>query len=124
MNINNLFDFSSKSLKCNNQILYITEHAFYISILSINDITHKYNYYADEWLYLINYNYPNSGYYNFFVNNYNNIIAQINDNDIIFYNKNVISMINTFCKGSVHGYSSFWYTLITYLNNIEKYNNV
>jgi len=98
---------------------------FWISVLSINVNDYKINYYANEWLYLINFYYPIYGEYSHIVNNYNNIINQVKNNDaIIYYNNNVISLITTFAKGSVHGYSGFFYTLITYLNDYELYKDL
>jgi hypothetical protein len=124
MNIINLFDFSDKSLTVNNTFICIYEYNFWISIISINTDNYKYNYYSDEWLYLINYNYPNVEYYYFFINQYNNIVSNIDKyKDIIYFDKDVISLLTTFIKGSVHGYSGFYYTLITYLNNLTKYEN-
>jgi hypothetical protein len=124
MNLNNLFDFSNKLLTVDNTFICIDEYDFYICILSINFENFTYNYYSDEWLYLINYNYPYCGYYQFFVNKYNNIISNINNfEDILYFDKDVISLITTFSRGSVHGFSGFYYTLITYLNNFEDYKN-
>jgi len=100
--------------------MYIQEFEFWISILSINS-DKTFNKYSDEWLYLINYNYPNY-YYDFFVNQYNTISNQLNE-DMIQYD-DVIQLMTTFSKGTVHGYSGFYYTLITYLNNIELYKNL
>jgi hypothetical protein len=122
MNLNNLFDFSNKLLTIDNTFICIYEYDFYICILSINSVNFTYNYYSDEWLYLINYNYPYGGYYQFFVNNYNNIVSNINNfADILYLDKDVISLMTTFSRGAVHGYSGFYYTLITYLNNFENY---
>ena len=124
MNIINLFDFSDKYLTVNNTFICIYEYNFWISIISINTDNYKYNYYSDEWLYLINYNYPNVDYYYYFINQYNNIVSNIDKyKDIIYFDKDVISLLTTFIKGSVHGYSGFYYTLITYLNNLTKYEN-
>jgi hypothetical protein len=123
MNISNLYNFCDNSLICYDTIIYISEYDFWISILSINSNTYKCNLFADEWLYLINYNYPYCGHYNYFVNKYNNIVNELN-NDIIYYNTNVISLLTTFSRGSVHGYSGFWYTLITYLNTIDQYKDL
>ena len=124
MNVSNLYDFSNKSLICYNTLIHITEYAFWISILSISGDDHKYNYYSDEWIYLINFYYPGNPYYNYFANNYNNIVNQLNADDVICYNNNVISLFTTFSKGSVHGFSGFWYTLITFVNNIDSYDNL
>lgn len=124
MNINNMFDFSNKSIRVNNTVMCIYELAFYITIVAINDDNLTYNYYSDEWLYLINYNYPNAGFYNFFVEKYNHLITEIHSNDVVYYDKHVVSLLTTFCRGSVHGYSGFWYSLITYINNIENYDEL
>ena len=123
ININNLFNFADKSLTCYNCIIHILDFSFFISIMSINCNDNKYSFYSDEFLYIINYSYPNNHYYNFFINHYYRTINQLNIN-VIDYNNNVISFINTFSKGSVHGYSGFWYTLITYLNNTEIYKDL
>ena len=124
MNINNMFDFSNKSIRVNNTVMCIYELAFYITIVAINGDNLTYNYYSDEWLYLINYNYPNAGFYNFFVEKYNHLIREIHSNDVVYYDKHVVSLLTTFCRGSVHGYSGFWYSIITYINNIENYDEL
>ena len=121
MNVSTLFDFSNKSLTCPNTLIHISEHSFFISVLSINCDNRKCNYYSDEWLYLINFYYPHAGYYGCFVNNYNAIVQQLNTPDVIFYNSNVVSLFTSFSRGSVHGFSGFWYTLITFVNNIDSY---
>jgi hypothetical protein len=124
MNINNLYKFSDNSLKCNNCMIHILDFNFLISFLSINCENKNFYLYSNEALYLIHYNYPKWPYYHFFVNHYNSIIKQINNSDTVNYNKNVISFITTFARGSVHGYSGFYYILINYIQNIELYKNL
>ncbi len=124
MNINNLYSFKDETLKCDNCLINIQEFDFYILYLCINCNNNKFVYYSDEWLYLINYNYPHFTYYNFFVEHYSKIVNQINDIDIIYYNNNVLSLITTFSRGSVHGYSGFYYTLIYFIENIELYKDL
>jgi hypothetical protein len=124
MNLSNLYDYSDNSTTCKNCLIHILDYNFWISYLSINCHNLKFNLYSDEFLYLINYNYPSWSYYDFFVNHYNEIISQLNNGDIINYDTNVISLFTTFSRGSVHGYSGFYYTLITYLQNIESYKDL
>uniref|UniRef100_A0A6C0KWN1 Glycosyltransferase family 61 protein n=1 Tax=viral metagenome TaxID=1070528 RepID=A0A6C0KWN1_9ZZZZ len=122
MNINNLFELTNKLLTVKNTFICIYEFGFFISIFSMNIDNFICNYYSDEWLYLINYNYPHNSYYQFYVDNYNCNVSNINNfKDIIYFDKDVISLMNTFSRGSIHGYSSFYYTLITYLNNFDNY---
>jgi len=123
MNVNNLYSFQDRSLNCSNCIIHLQNYSFWVSYLVINYQTKKNYLYSDEWLYLINYNYPNY-YYTFYANHYNTIIEQLNSPDIVYYNKNVISLFTTFSRGSVHGYSGFFYTLITFLKNIELYKDL
>lgn len=127
MNINNIFNFANKELISNNTLIKITEYEFWLSILSINCGDALFNYYTDEWLYLINYNYPNSDYYHYYITNYITTINELNNNkdDIVYYNNiHVLSLVVTFSRGSVHGYSSFWFTLITFMNDIDSYKNI
>ena len=118
MNIGNIFDFTDKTLISRDCIMQIREFEWFLSIMSIDSNNSKCSYYSDEWLYLINANYPNAGAYYSLVNQYNNILGKVAD---INYNNHVVSLITTFSRGSVHGYSGFWYTLLTYLDNIELY---
>ena len=122
MDLHNIFDYANKQLITKNAIIYIQETSWYLLILSINIEDNTYNYYSDEWISLINYNYPNCSYYSIFVNSYNNIIQNLND--LVYHECNVLSLITTFSTGCVHGYSGFWYILINYINNIDKYNNL
>lgn len=126
MNINNLYQFTDNSLKCNDCVINILDYNCWLSYLSINCNNKKMNLYSDEILYLINYNYPYWPYYYFLINHYNNTINEINynNNNIIYYKKDVISLFTTFCRGSVHGYSGFYYTLIKYIENIELYKDL
>jgi hypothetical protein len=91
--------------------------------MSINLDNLTYNYYSDEFIYLLNFYYPHHHYYNFFVNKYNYIISSNLQNleDITYFDKDVVSLMTTFSKGSLHGFSGFYYIYITYLNNFENY---
>ena len=122
MDLYNIFDYANKQLITKNAIIYIQEISWYLLILSINIEDNTYNYYSDEWISLINYNYPHCSYYSIFVNSYNNIIQNLNY--LVYHECNVLSLITTFSTGCVHGYSGFWYILINYITNIDKYNNL
>lgn len=78
LSVHNLFDNNNKTLICKNTLICISDYDWYILILSINCDNLLYNYYSDEWLYLINYNYPHCGYYNEYINRYNNFIQIYN----------------------------------------------
>ena len=74
MNINNFFDFADKTSVCYNCITQIKDFEFYLSILSIDSNSRKYNLYSHEWLYLITSSFPNVGAYYFFADQYNNAL--------------------------------------------------
>ena len=61
MNIGNIFDFTDKTLISRDCIMQIREFEWFLSIMSIDSNNSKCSYYSDEWLYLINANYPNAG---------------------------------------------------------------
>jgi len=115
----------NESLKSEYNLFFFKDYDFYSSVFSINS-DFSINKYSNEWLYLINFYYPSVSYYEDFVNNYNYIIqnkSQI-QNNITIINEDVILLMTSFSKGSVHGFSGFYYTLIEYINNIEKYKNI
>lgn len=129
-----MFNLLNTDLTIPNCFLYTYNVGFWISIISINCSTSNYiNYYSNEWLYLIkdlHYNKPNhthdynnlSSAYSHFKNEYNYIITSKNvDNNIIYVDEDVVQLFTTFSKGTVHGFSGFYYMIIEYLNNIHKY---
>ena len=124
---NNLLTSCRETLKSENTIIYITNYEFWLCILSMSIIDHPnqiftINKYSDEWLYLIDYNYPNN-YYQNVINVYNNVqqIIMSAPMSIIYINEHVIQLFTTFSRGAVHGYSGFYYTIIVYINNIKHY---
>ena len=124
MTVENLYQFSKDQLTCDDSILYISEFDFFLCCLTIIPKINKVALYADEYLYIINkLYYPNSPYYTFFVNQYNNTIKEQNSN-IINHDKHVISFISTFSRGTVHAYIGFYQILFEFLDNIEKYQNL
>lgn len=93
-------------------------------IASLNS-DNKLNLYADEWLYSINYYYPDNDYYKLLILFTNYLIYQkYNSNNIIQINEDVVSFIDSFSYGTVHGYTSIFSMLIKYINNFEKYKNL
>ena len=111
MNLQNLFKYTNANIKSENTLLFIKEYKFFLNIISINTENYKINLYSDEFLYLINYNYP-CEYYNFYVNNYHFICNK--QLDVEVYDVDAIQLFTTFSRGSVHGFSGFYYKLIEY----------
>ena len=54
---------------------------------------------------------------------YNTIIND-NDKKIIHINEHVLQVFTSFSKGAVHGFSGFYYTLIEYITNFNKYKDL
>jgi hypothetical protein len=132
-----MFNLLNKDLTIPNCFLYTYNVGFWISIISINLSTSNYiNYYSNEWLYLIkdlHYNNPNHtvhykdlmSAYSDFKNKYNYIITSKNVvNNIIYVDENVVQLFTTFSRGTVHGFSGFYYMIIEYLHNIHKYTDL
>jgi hypothetical protein len=124
LDINNLYLYSTSSMISQNCLLYISEYNIAtLNIFCINN-NNKYIYkYANEYLYLINYSYPNNFYYYNYINIYNTIIHD-NMKQVININENVLQLFTTFSRGSVHGFSGFYYTLIEYITNFNKYKDL
>ena len=123
MKFADLFSFLKDSLISEGTLFFFKDYDFFSSIFSINS-DFSVNKYSNEFFYLINFYYPSwSLYYEDFVNHCNYIInnqAQI-QNEIVIINEDVLMFMTTFSRGAVHGFSGFYYTLIEYLNNREKY---
>jgi len=130
-----MFNLLNKDLTIPNCFLYTYNVGFWISIISINLSTSNYiNYYSNEWLYLIkdlHYNNSNNRHtkdyndlmvaYSHLKNEYNYITSTNVGNDIIYVDEDVVQFFTTFSKGTVHGFSGFYYIIIEYLHNIHKY---
>ena len=122
MNKSNLFDYCLSDIKTKNKTVYYVGGIIRNSLfnVSINKDTNQIYKYSNEWLYLINYYYPNIDFYDTFVNECNNIIESKNIN-YTFENENVIPFITSFSKGTIHGYSGLFFILTEYINNIHLY---
>jgi len=59
--------------------------------------------------------------YSHFKNEYNYITSTNVGNNIIYVDEDVVQLFTTFSKGTVHGFSGFYYMIIEYLHNIHKY---
>jgi hypothetical protein len=122
---NNLFEHCDKSLVVNDvlTILYPIE-SYYYTLISVN-YNNKINYYGSEWLYLLSDKfYPAGHYYHYIVDHSNEILNKKLSLPKTFINEDVLQFFNTFSKGTIHGFSGFYYTLIEYINNYEKYKNL
>jgi hypothetical protein len=120
-----LFNHCDKSLVVNDvlTILYQIE-SYYYTLISVN-YNNKINYYASEWLYLLSDKYyPVGHYYNYIVDHSNEILNNKLSLPKIFINEDVLQFFNTFSKGTVHGFTGFYYTIIEYINNYEKYKHL
>lgn len=119
MDINTLYNNCNTSLKSNDTLLYIMNHSVYLMIISFN-YDNTINLYADEWLYLIKYNYPFSVYYNNYINKANELISKKLLLPKIYIKEDVLQLFTTFSRGSIHGFSGFYNNIIYYLNNYEN----
>lgn len=124
MNISNLFDYCNNSLTIKHTVLKVLDVYFFSMILSFEFTTNLFNLYSDEFLYLINYNYPNHYYYNNYILQMNNLINNKFIESKIYINEDVLQFFTTFSKGAVHGFSGLFNNLIIYLNNYESYKNL
>ena len=128
MDINNICSLFLSLITTSKCLLYICDYDFFSHIFCIN-IDNNYIYkYANEWLYLINeFNVNNNAYnstsLNNYINTYNTII-QDNTKQITYINENVLQLFTTFSRGSVHGFSGFYYTIIEYITNFNKYKDL
>lgn len=123
LNINNLFEHCDKSLCVNDVLTCVYDKDFYYTIISVN-YDDKINYYSNDWLCLLNFYYPYFGEYTRITNHSNEIIKNKLELPKIFIDHDVLQIFNSFSKGTVHGFSSFYYTIIEYFNNYEKYKNL
>lgn len=126
-----MFNLLNRDLTIPNCFLYTYNTDFWISIISINLSTYNYiNYYSNEWLYLIkDHHYDvNRDIYNNLIPSYSDLKTEYNYitstnvfNHIICVDEDVIQLFTTFSRGTVHGFSGFYYMIIEYLHNIHKY---
>ena len=93
-------------------------------ILCYNFKTKKIYSSADEWLHLINIYYktiPNHPYYTHLVNTYNHRMKVITT-DYRYSKEEVISLITSFSRGTVHGYAGFFFIINHIIENKSIYN--
>jgi hypothetical protein len=127
MNLNNLFDYCEDLKYSNNTYIYFKkERSIYTLnssfIIAIND-NNKILTYSNEYLYLLKSFYTaHLHIYNDFIKYYNFVIN--NKNNIIFIEDDVLSFIITFFSGTAHGYSAIYYIISEYIKNIEHYKNL
>jgi hypothetical protein len=121
MDLFNLFNYCNNSLSIKNTLLKVTDLDCISIILSFEFNTNLINLYSDEWLYLINYNYPNGYYYQNYITEINNFICNKFIQPKIEIKEDVLQFFTTFSRGAVHGFSGFFNNLVIYLNNYELY---
>ena len=120
MNINNIYNFTINNLVESNVYYFIQNKRTRLSsnLLAIKDDKILVN--SNEWLYLLNKAYyPNNGPYYEIVNLY--YYMNFNKNKSIKINEKVITFVTSFSYGTVHGYAGFFYILLEYLKNKDKY---
>ena len=106
INILNIFDYSINKQIVENCLYIIGENNNGNSktVLGIKDNQIILN--SNEWLHLLNIMYYNPmpwpWIYQDILDKYNNIIHR---NNTIMLNESVVSLITTFCIGTIHGYS-------------------
>lgn len=128
IDINNICSIFSHVMSTSKCLLYICDYDFFSHIFCINIDNNCIYKYANEWLYLINeFNINNNAYnstaLNNYINTYNTII-QNNMKQIVHIDENVLQLFTTFSRGAVHGFSGFYYTLIEYITNFDKYKDL
>lgn len=128
IDINNICSIFSHVMTTSKCLLHICDYDWFSDIFCINVDNNCIYKYANEWLYLINdFNINNKGYNSMSLNNYINIynaIIKYNTKQIIHINENGLQLFTTFSRGSVHGFSGFYYTIIEYLTNFDKYKDL
>jgi len=126
MNIENLFDYCLDNNETQNKTIYFIGDIIENSIftISIDNNTDKIYSYSNEWLYLLKplYYPSNTCIYDNLITYYNTIINNKNLN-YSYAELNVIPLITSFSKGTLHGYTGLFFMLNEYINNINNYNN-
>ena len=115
-----MFNFMLDKTLENDVYYYIENNPIRLSanLLAIKDnvILSK----SNEWLYLLNRPYyPDKGPYKDIVKLFY-IMNSIKNNSILIKEK-VITFVTSFSYGTVHGYAGFFFILLEYLKNYEKY---
>ena len=123
LNIYNLFNYMDESKDGKNVLYYIGDQysncSLMLAINAKNNLIYKY---SNEWLYLIDFYFYYSisnDLYKQLVQLYHSIIN--NKKKSLIIDSDVISFINPFSLGTVHGYSGFFNSIIYYINNIELF---
>jgi hypothetical protein len=127
MNAHNLFDYCSNEITSLHKTIYFIGNMQGNSVftIAIDNTDNKIYSYSNEWLHLINFYYNStepSGLYAELVTYCNNII-QTKCIDFSYADCDVIPLITSFSKGTIHGYSGLFYILNEYINNLDTYKN-
>lgn len=132
LNLKNLENYFHNIIESTNSTIYRVgnPNCNSLMLLAVDELNNKIYKYSNEYLYLLKDYYKKALEGNqHFVKKYNDIIIFFksminmpkNFIDCSHFDKKVISLVTSFSRGSVHGYSGLFCILNQYINNLEKF---
>lgn len=130
--LTNLYNYCSNSVSSENSVLYRIGEPMgnTLMMLGIDEKTKKIYKYSNEWLFLLKDYYdtgmknPNAPHLNVYLDIINFYLRLCNKNsnvNTIHSDKNVISLVTCFSRGTVHGYAGLFCILNKFINQRDKY---